>query len=236
MLAWLFKRIRHKAAPPQCPSRSRASRHFYRPHLMELESRVLPSIANLPLTTNGDVQQMPSIAVDPHNSQHLVVAYMDYSLVNTGYAAPTGYAGIGTRESTDGGDSWGAEKAIPLPADFAQGAANPIVRFDDEGHVFVSFMAATFKGPQPPLTNPDFVNPERGASDREFGFQANNGVFVARSDDGGSTWQNPASVVSHLYDGKDPVFFEIIPDLAIDTFQKLPSGQSNPHYGNMYVS
>jgi hypothetical protein len=38
----------------------------------------------LALTTDAGVQQMPSVAVDPLDSDHVVVAYMDYSLVDTG--------------------------------------------------------------------------------------------------------------------------------------------------------
>src|SRR5262249_50849758 len=41
---------------------------------------------NLAVTTDAKVQQMPSIAVDPTNANHLVMAYMDYSLRTTGYA------------------------------------------------------------------------------------------------------------------------------------------------------
>src|SRR5262249_25463793 len=64
--------------------------------------------------------------------------------------------------------------------------------------------------------------------------QANNGIFVARSDDGGVTWGQPATVAANLYDGQHPVPFEIIPDLAIDTYHTLPDGRPNPNYGNLY--
>ena len=77
---------------------------------------------------------------------------MDYSLVDTGYA------GIRVSVSGDGGESW-QHTSIPLVEDFDQGAANPIVRFDAQGRVFVSFMAATFLGETPALTNPDVFNP-----------------------------------------------------------------------------
>ncbi|MBI3462472.1 MAG: hypothetical protein HY000_05340, partial [Planctomycetes bacterium] len=184
---------------------------------------------NTAVTTDPGVQQMPSVAVDPLDPSHVVIAYMDRSLVTTGYA------GIGVAVSRDGGDTW-QHSSIPMPACCDEGAANPIIRFDDRGRVFVSFMAATFLGPKPPLTNPDFFNPERGASDRAFGFQANNGVFVARSDDGGLTWNSPVAVASHLYDGQNQVFFEVIPDLAIDTFRQLPNEQPNPNHGNVYVA
>ncbi|MHC4406506.1 MAG: sialidase family protein, partial [Planctomycetota bacterium] len=190
---------------------------------------------NRAITTDPGVQQMPSIAVNPLDSNHLVIAYMDYSLptADAGLAGE-GYAGIGVAVSRDGGNTW-QHTSIPLPENFDEGAANPIVKFDAQGRVYVSFMAATFLGEKPPLTNANFFNPERGASDREFGFQANNGVFVAHSDDGGLTWNEPAAVVSHLYEGED-VFFEVIPDIAIDTFDQLPDGQPNPNYGNIYVT
>jgi hypothetical protein len=109
----------------------------------------LTAIANTPLTTSGGVQQMPSVAVDPHDANHVVVAYMDYSLVHTGYA------GIGVAVSHDAGSTW-QYSSVPLPANFDQGAANPIVKFDDQGHVFVTYMAATFLGDEkPPITSPD---------------------------------------------------------------------------------
>jgi hypothetical protein len=175
------------------------------------------------VTTGPGVHQNPSVAVDPADSQHVVVAYLDYSLLTTGYA------GIGVAVSHDGGTTW-AHTSVPLPAGFTQGAADPEVHFDAQGHAFVSFMADTFLGTKPPITDPG------GGAPRALGFQSNNGVFVARSDDGGLTWNQPVAVVSHLYDGTHPVFFEIKPDLAIDTSANLPDGKPNPNYGSLYVS
>jgi BNR/Asp-box repeat len=225
----------------RCRGRTSLSRSGFRvrsrrPHLEELESRLAPSApptspVNVPLTTDPGVQQQPSLAVDPNDSQHVVVAFMDYSLLTTGYA------GIGTMVSEDGGASWSKESAIPLPANFDEGAANPIVQFDGQGHVFVTFMAVTFKGPTASaLTNGDFE--DRGAA----GITSDNGIFECVSDDGGMTWHpagNPdtnadGAIVEHIYDGTNPVDFEVIPDLAIDTFRTLPNGQPNPNYGNQY--
>ncbi|MGD0389028.1 MAG: FG-GAP-like repeat-containing protein [Tepidisphaeraceae bacterium] len=189
-----------------------------------LASGISPNEA---ITTNPSVQQDPSIAVDPHNASHLVMSYMDYSLVTTGYA------GIGVAVSEDGGDTWQTSD-IQLPSSFNQGAASPIVHFDDQGRVFVSFSAATFLGTKPGLTDPDFFDSPNPVSERSYGFESNNGIFVAESDDGGSTWNTPVAVVSHLYDGTDPVLFEVSPDLGIDTFAELPDGQANPNYGNLY--
>jgi hypothetical protein len=176
---------------------------------------------NQAVTQDANVQQMPSVAVDPADSRHVVLAYLDYAL------RTTGYAGLGVAVSDDSGTTW-QHTAVPLPAGFDQGAAAPVTHFDAQGHVFVSFAAATFLGPKPTLTDPN------GGDQRALGFQADNGVFVARSDDGGQTWNAPVAVASNLYDGQHPIPFEIKPDLAIDTFPTLPNGQANPNYGDLY--
>ena len=173
----------------------------------------------MPVATDPGVQQMPSIAADPADPKHLVTAYMDYSLLKTGYA------GIGVKVSYNGGSTWSQETSIALPAGFDQGAAYPMAQFDGQGHAFVSFMAATMLGPQTALTDARSTN---------LVLQSNNGIFVARSDDGGTTWNAPVAVVSHLYDGKDKVDFEMQPAFAIDTFRTLPDGQPNPYYGSLY--
>src|SRR5262249_21755329 len=88
---------------------------FCRPFLEELETRRTPStsIANIAVTTDPGVQQMPSVAVDPADPNHVVIAYMDYSL------RTTGYSGIGVRVSHDGGNTWQQSTTnIPLPPDF----------------------------------------------------------------------------------------------------------------------
>jgi hypothetical protein len=179
-----------------------------------------PTARNQAVTQDAGVQQMPSVAVDPQDNRHVVMAYLDYAL------RTTGYAGLGVAVSDDSGTTW-QHSSVPLPAGFDQGAAAPNVRFDAQGHVLVSFAVATFLGPKPTLTDPN-------GTPRALGLQSNNGVFVARSDDGGLTWNTPVTVVSHLYDGHNQVFFEVKPDLAIDTYRTLPNGQPNPNFGNFY--
>jgi len=181
----------------------------------------LATTPNVAVTTNPLAQDDPSIAVDPNNPNHIVVAYMDFSLVNTGYA------GIGVSVSEDGGKTW-TESSVPLPVDFSQGAADPTVQFSAQGQVFVSFMAATFLGPQPGLTEP-------GSSQRLDGFQSNNGIFVSSSSNGGTTWAQPVAVASNIYTGTD-VNFEDDLDFAIDTYKTLPDGQPNPYYDDLYVT
>ncbi len=211
---------------------------------------------NQAITSDGAVQQMPSIAVNPLNPNHLVMAYMDYALVTTGYA------GLGVAASLDGGRTW-QYSDIPLPAGFAQGAANPTVQFDGQGKVFVSFMAATFPGSpeniqlrggaasapelvigqKPSLTYPfDPLGGTAAGDERALGLMANNGIFVARSNDGGFTFNasDISAVTSNLftYTGNlpaDKVFFDTSPDIAIDTFAQLPDGSANPNFGNLYA-
>ena len=155
------------------------------------------------------------------------MSYLDYSQLTTGYA------GIGVSVSENGG-AHVVEFGDRAAGEVLQGAATPVTQFDDTGHVYVSFSAATFLGSKPGLTDPDFSNPGEDASERADGFTANNGIFVPRSDDGGGTWNTPVAVVSHLYNGADPVLFEVTPDLAIDTAATLPGGTTNPNFGNMY--
>jgi hypothetical protein len=207
------------------PIRAEASDSFGQ---LASASLIVRRSANTAISTDPGVQQMPLIAVNPLDPDHIVMAFMDQSLVDSGYT------GIATATSRDGGSTW-QPSSIPLPAGFDEGAANPWVKFDDGGHVYVAFMSVTFLGPKPPITNANFFNPERGASDRDRGMTANNGIFVSRSDDAGLTWNQAVSVASHLYDGQNQVPFEVIPDLAIDTFRLLPDGRPNPNYGNLYV-
>ena len=178
-----------------------------------VDTAVLATAPNVAVSSGAATQQDPSVAVDPTDSNHVVVAYMDYSLVSTGYA------GIGVAVSEDGGKTW-SPSTVPLPAGFNQGAADPTVQFGQFGgqeYVYVSFMAATFLKTKPGLTDPS-------SSQRHDGFESNNGIFVARSGDGGTTWGQAFTVASNSYTGTD-VPFELIPDLAVD-----------PHNGNLYVA
>src|SRR6266545_3933288 len=154
----------------------------------------LPVLPDQAVTNDAKTQQMPSVAVDPHDANHVVMAYMDYALLSTGYA------GIAVANSIDAGTTW-TRIWIPLPANFDQAAGTPTVRFGDDGRVYVSFMAATFLGKtstgaaaRPPLiydTGSQTID-GRTVLNRALGMQANNGIFVASSANG-ATW-NPSDV------------------------------------------
>jgi hypothetical protein len=141
---------------------------------------------------------------------------------NPGFTIGTGYAAIGVAVSTDGGADW-TTTTIPVPTDFpVQGEADPKVAFDAAGNVYVSFLAATFFGKQPALTDPD-------PSQRADGFTSSNGIYVAMSTTGGATWGTPVAVVEHTSTGT-PVFFEDAPALAVDT------ASGTPNFGDLYVT
>ena len=188
-----------------------------------IESIAGDSSTEKSLDDDLDVQQEPSVAVNPLDPLHVAVAYMDYSLVDTGYA------GVRVANSYDGGESWTLSE-VPTPSEFAQGAAAPSALFDDQGNLFVSYMAVNYLGPKSRLTYPDF------GAETTNGYQSNNGIFVVRSDDGGASWGMPVAVASHLYDGVNLVPFDAAPVMAADLFELLPDGSANPQYENLYVS
>src|ERR1051325_2908388 len=112
--------------------RTSAMAAHFREHIEALEKRTLLSlsaVSNVQVTSDPGVQQEPSIVVDPLARKHIVITYMDRSLVSSGYA------GVGVSVTNNGGRSW-TRSSIPLPAGFEQGAANPVARFDDQGHLF----------------------------------------------------------------------------------------------------
>jgi hypothetical protein len=170
---------------------------------------IAPSVPlNVEVTDNSHVQQMPSVAVDPLDANHVVMAYMDYSLLNNGYA------GIGVAVSHDAGATW-THSSVPLPAHFDQAAGQPVVRFDAAGQVLVSFMAAKFVGKglnggdlKPgiifDLTTDVAATPTnylgKTVNRRTYGMQANNGVFLAISSDDGMNWNTPIAISAQRYD------------------------------------
>ena len=73
----------------------------------------------------------PYIAVNPENSQHLVVAWMGYFPYTKVY--------IKTKVSFDGGQSWSSLNYIPH-TNASYGSADPSLAFDNSGNIFLSFI------------------------------------------------------------------------------------------------
>ena len=73
----------------------------------------------------------PYISIDPNNSQHMVVAWMSWTLSTR--------IVIKTKTTFDGGATWGnALKLAHAVTGFT--SADPSLEFDDNGNVFASYV------------------------------------------------------------------------------------------------
>jgi hypothetical protein len=127
----------------------------------------------------------PSIAVDPNDPLHIVAAGNDYG-------TPNGDAWVGYYVSWDGGKTWSWD-LIPGylggPISELTGfdlAGDPVVCFDSDGNVFISgLMAKRDRNPLNPLG---------------FGFNLGraDGIFVAKSTNGGETFDQISVIVTAM--------------------------------------
>ena len=76
----------------------------------------------------------PYIAINPNNSQHLVVAWMGYKFNNI--------IVINTRVSFDAGATWSTKNSIPHTVSGYQ-SADPSMAFDNNGNLFLCFIDYT---------------------------------------------------------------------------------------------
>ena len=185
------------------------------------------SPANQILSTGPGTQQDPSVAVDPNNPSHVVVAYMDYGLLNDGYAA------IEVADSTRSGEpgTW-TYSSIPLPTvlmapggSMAEGY--PVAQFNNQDELFVSFMAAEFLGTAAAGTLPPEIFPEdvQLTANRQKAMLSNNGIFVAGATEGRPTacsGPRPVAVMPPIIstDGQK-VPFDAMPDMVADAYGDL---------------
>jgi hypothetical protein len=84
----------------------------------------------------------PYVAINPLNSQHIVVAWMGWVDINNRFQ-------IKTRTSFDGGLTWSSTYEIPHTAP-SYSSADPCLDFNSSGEVYVSFI--DFTGTTPPVT------------------------------------------------------------------------------------
>ncbi len=82
--------------------------------------------------SNGNIfDGEPYIAVNPSNSQHIVVTWMGYFPYTKIY--------IKTKVTFDGGQTWSALNSIPH-TNALYGSADPSLAFDNSGNVFLAFI------------------------------------------------------------------------------------------------
>jgi hypothetical protein len=180
---------------------------------------------NLLVTGDTAIQQQPTLAVNPLDSNHVVIVYQDASLLTNGQN------GVGVSVSFDAGATW-ARGSVALPTGFNDASDSPIVEFAADGKVFVIFQATGLLGKELDIV------PKRGGntfSVTPSHFETNNGVFVARSDDGGISWNSVTPLSAHVF-GQTQVPFDVQPEIAIDTFETRSDGSPNPFFGNIYAS
>ena len=105
----------------------------------------------------------PFIALNPNDNQHLVVAWMGFKLGEK--------VVIKTKVSFNGGQTWSAISSLPhlIPTN---NSADPSVRFDNNGNVFVCFVD---------YDNENFLN---------------GSIVVVRSSNGGISWQTPVEALN----------------------------------------
>ncbi|WP_417611026.1 T9SS type A sorting domain-containing protein [Owenweeksia hongkongensis] len=93
--------------------------------------------------SNGNVfDGEPYLAIDPYNSQHLVVAWM-------GWINFSNLFKIKIRSSFDGGKTWSSTVELPHTVT-SYSSVDPSLDFDHNGDVFVCFI--DFTGTTPPVT------------------------------------------------------------------------------------
>ena len=180
---------------------------------------------NAAVTNDPAIQQQPTVAVNPLDSSHVVIAYQDASLLANDQNGP------GVSVSFDAGVTW-TRTSINLPADFADASDSPVVEFAADGRVFVAFQATGLLG------NELDIVPTRGGNTYSVTtdhFETNSGIFVSISNDGGLSWSSTTAVSSQTFD-ESPVPFDTQPDLAIDTFATRTDGSVNPLFGNIYAT
>ncbi len=107
----------------------------------------------------------PYIAVNPYNSQHLIVVWMGYKFNKK--------IVIKIKNSYDGGNNWNSTKSLPHSKTYFT-SADPSIAFGPNGEIYVAFV--------------DFT-----------GFDTDNidgGIYIAKSEDGGHSWNIPAEVLN----------------------------------------
>jgi hypothetical protein len=110
----------------------------------------------------------PSIAVDPTDPSHLVLGTIDYN-------SPTAMA---TYVSFDGGETWTGPNSIKFFREDYAGAGDPVVTFDRDGTVYLSFISVGF---------------EQFYIGTIASYNEVSSMAVTKSLDGGLTWSDPVS-------------------------------------------
>ena len=200
-----------------------------------IDEAALSVTPNQSVATGSGVQQDPSIAVDPTNPNHIVVAYMDSTLVTTPATRASAWRSR-TMAATRGNirrcrcRPGSARGRRPRPSSStARGTlTSRSWRRPSSGR-------ASRTRPTPAATSgPTASSRTTGSSCR--------GAPTAASPGASPPWWprtpftgTPGSSGTTGPDGTQ-VPFDSGPSFAIDTYKTLPNGQANPYYDDLYVA
>jgi len=172
---------------------------------------------NVQVFNDPQTQAETAIAINPMNDRNIVIASIDARLTPPSCplpALPTSKCAsvwVDVYTSTDGGTSWSTHLIPGFPggptgalSSFLRGS-DPIVGFDRHGHAFAGGI----------FWNSNHFLIGAGES----------AIALARSDDGGITWNQPVIVAQGNANGD----FQDHPQMAVDT-------SGGPHDGNVYVA
>jgi hypothetical protein len=137
---------------------------------------------NVAVTDVPQNNNEPAIAVDPNDPMHIVAAGNDYG-------TPNGDAWVGYYVSWDGGENWtrglipGYWGGPPSVLSGFDGAGDPVVCFGPEGNVYISGICFN-----------------RANNPAGFGYEPlrGDGIFVAKSTDGGETFDQVTMLIFAL--------------------------------------
>ncbi|HFS67893.1 MAG TPA: T9SS type A sorting domain-containing protein [Flavobacteriia bacterium] len=115
----------------------------------------------------------PYLAIDPNNSQHIVVAWMSWINIANQFK-------IKTKTSFDGGQTWSIATAHPHTVN-TYSSPDPCLDFDSNGNVFVCYI--DFDGIEPPVNGGVYI---RKSTDGGLTWNAPVGVINANFD--GTKW------------------------------------------------
>ncbi len=108
--------------------------------MLFLTSVAYSSAQNQNISQGNVFDGEPYLTIDPHNSQHMVVAWMGF--------VPFNQVAIKTKVSFDAGQTWSNENYVEH-TNALYGSADPSLAFDNDGNVYlclIDFSAALFSG------------------------------------------------------------------------------------------
>ena len=164
------------------------------------EAIIVRQTLAVPVTTGPNSAVETAIAIDPTNPDHIVGA----ALVTIGDAQARRITNF-SYVSWDAGRSW-TTAAVPNPEERIQG--DDAVLIDHQGRVYRTYISFQH------LRDPSGINPKTG-------------IFLAASEDGGLTYDEPIALIDHL---NTIVPFEDKPYPGLDL------SADSPYQGNIYVA